>query len=256
MKQTAGIISFLILIVSSVSYATPITDPDNPHNMSSLSSAGSVRAQPPSSGGTDQICVFCHTPHSAAPESPLWSRPDPTGPNGNGTFPVYAVPLQINQNAAAIALTGYDTNNPNYPNGASRMCLSCHDGVTSIGVLLGGAPIIMESGSETVTNNTIQGIIDLSTSHPISFNYNDNVINTLLDTMDYQMPSAVVDTPLSNGQMQCTTCHDPHEDTRGLAAYDFQPFWRHQGNAMSYDDVCNNCHKTGPVSTSPPHSLP
>lgn len=256
MKQKLITLLLLSLFFYSIACALPITNAANPHNLSSNSAAGSVRAMEPAAGGTDQICVFCHTPHSAAPESPLWSRRDPTGPNGDGTFPVYAVPLLINQDAAAKALTGYDTNNPDYPNGASRMCLSCHDGVTSIGVLLDGAPIIMESGSETVTNDTIQGIVDLETSHPISFNYNDNVINTLLGTTDYQMPSAAVDTPLSNGQMQCTTCHDPHEDTRDLAAYDYQPFWRHQGGATAYDDVCNNCHKTGPVSASPPHSLP
>ena len=255
MKQNI-IILVMALTLSSVSFAAPIpgsmADPDNPHNMSNLSSG--IKAAATLSGGTDQICVFCHTPHSAAPQTPLWNRPDPT----TATFPVYGQPLEINRDGAAMALTGYDPNNLNYPNGTSRMCLSCHDGATSIGVVLNGAPITMDSGSETITN--ISAIIDLASSHPISFKYDNTVLTTLLDPNKpgaYQLPLVLVDTPLDAAErMQCTTCHDPHEDTSGDASYDNLPFWRHQGNAGSYDAVCDNCHKEAPISGSLPHTLP
>ncbi len=229
MKLNLIIISFLLLIVSSLSYAVPITDPANPHNMSSLSVAGSVRALPPSSGGTDQICVFCHTPHAAAPESPLWNRPDPSL---MGSFPVYGQDLVIKDNPVES-----NDGNSEYPSGASRMCLSCHDGATSVGVLLGNQTILMEGGVTSLSAG-----INLATSHPISFNYDSNVL-ALLNPADYQLPDGTVDTPLdAAGQMQCTTCHDPHEDTKSLGSYGNLPFWRHQGDAASYDDVCNACH--------------
>lgn len=252
MKRNLIISIILALAWVAVAHARPLTHADNPHNMSSGSAAGSVRAQTTAAGGTDQICIFCHTPHSAVPQSPLWSRPDP---DTMGAFPLYAGALGIKGDAG---LTGYDAASPNYPSGASRMCLSCHDGATSIGILLGRDPIVMEPGSETITNPS--AIIDLATSHPISFNYNNTVITTLLSALDFKMPAAAVDSPLdSSGQMQCTTCHDPHEDTRTEATFMGLPFWRHNGPTVfvnRYDDVCNNCHITPPSGAPPLHDLP
>lgn len=243
MKRNLIIILFLTLTSFSVSYAVPIADPSNPHNMSSLSDPGTVRALPPASGGTDQICVFCHTPHSAAPKSPLWNRPDP---DTMGAFPVYATTLGINKDAAAIALSGYDAANPEYPSGASRMCLSCHDGATSVGVLLGNQTIAMEGG---LTN--LLASIDLATSHPISFNYNNDVL-AILTPGSYTLPDVAL-TPLDGaGQMQCTTCHDPHEDTRAETGVELLPFWRSTGTGGGlYDAVCNSCHIGTPGT--PPH---
>ncbi len=252
MTRNFFIVLFSTLALFSVSYALPISDSSNPHNMSSGSAPGSVKAVTAALGGTDQICIFCHTPHSAAAKSPLWSRPDP---DGMGSFPVYATTLGINQDAGAIALSGYDAGNSDYPSGASRMCLSCHDGATSIGVLLNDQ-IIMESGSETITSPA--AIIDLATSHPISFNYNQLVVNYIDPAnTSYQLPPSAdgIDTPLDGyGQMQCTTCHDPHEDTRGSTGAEALPFWRNTvivGTSL-YEDVCDSCHiDSTPVI--PPH---
>jgi len=252
MKRNLIIILILTLTSFSVSYAVPIDDPANPHNMSNLATHSGPKAAATASGGTDEICIFCHTPHSAAPQTPLWSRPDP---DTMGSFPVYAQPLGIMNDTA---LTGYDASNPEYPSGASRMCLSCHDGATSIGVLLGNESIIMESGSDTIT--TPSAIIDLATSHPISFNYNNGVIAAVLNPVDYQLPpdGDGIDTPLDgSGQMQCTTCHDPHEDTRGSTGIENLPFWCSTvivGTTL-YDDVCNSCHiGAGGTPVTPPHT--
>lgn len=262
MKRNVIISLLLLLVLSTVSYAVPISNGSNPHNMSNLATHSGPKAAPTLSGGTDQICVFCHTPHSAAPKTPLWNRPDPK----TASFPVYGAPLEINRDAAAMALTGYDASDPTkYPNGTSRMCLSCHDGATSIGVVLAGAPITMETGSDVLVNDgimgNIQGVIDLASSHPVSFKYNNTVKATLLDTNKpgaYQLPGGTIDVPLdADERMQCTTCHDPHEDTSGDASYGNLPFWRHQGNANSYVEVCNDCH-TAPTIASPPpiHNIP
>ena len=108
MKRNLIILLILTLTTFSVSYAVPIADPANPHNMSNDPTNPGPKAAPTAAGGTDEICIFCHTPHSAAPQTPLWSRPDP---DTMGSFPVYAQALGINQNAAAIALTDYDASN-------------------------------------------------------------------------------------------------------------------------------------------------
>lgn len=248
MKQAFLITLILILTLFSTSYAAnPISDPNNPHNMSSGSAPGTVRALPPSSGGTDQICIFCHTPHSAEPKTALWNRPDP---NMMGTFPVYAQPLKIKTDTT---LTGYDATSSAYPSGSSRMCLSCHDGATSVGILLGNQTITMEGGLTTLPTG-----VDLATSHPISFNYNNDVVALIDPTLlTYQLPpdGDGIDTPLDGaGQMQCTTCHDPHSDTRAFTGTENLPFWRNtvvKGTSL-YDDVCNSCH-IGSTPVTPPH---
>ena len=71
-------LAVLACMGTAVSFALTLSSPDNKHNLS-FQSNNTVKAQPLGSGGTDQICIFCHTPHSATPDTPLWSRPDPSG---------------------------------------------------------------------------------------------------------------------------------------------------------------------------------
>lgn len=211
----------------------------NKHNLSSTADDAHPHA---AAGETTEICKFCHTPHGASPQSTLWNRPDPTGPGGG--FPLYS---------GALVIKGDDPLVPNatdnsqygvgeYPNGASKLCLSCHDGYTSMGVLLDGSSIAMRSGQDLLSG-AMQ--IDLAASHPISFVYDSAVFGDLeasAKTGEYADPSTLPAYVPLDGQerMQCTTCHDPHEDTNldGLG----YPFWRHDTGATPYDDVCNACH--------------
>jgi len=233
----------------------PTNGPNNKHNLSNQSN-NTVKAQPLNNNGTDQICIFCHTPHSATPDSPLWSRPDPASSN----FPIYGNPLVIagslgNNPATQRANSQYNTA-ALYPNGASRMCLSCHDGVTAIGLLSDGTTINMLTGTKLVDFPSAAAAIigedsttnsDLSTSHPVSFVYDTNVLADLVGynsagygAGSYVLPDGTVDTPLDGqNRMQCTTCHDPHDDTRDATT---PPFWRQTG-ANAYDDVCDACHR-------------
>ena len=238
-----------------------VPNADNPHNLSNLSN-NTIKAQPVATGGSDQICIFCHTPHSATADSPLWSRPDPA----LGSFPLYNSPLVIagtlgGDPTGQVTRSQYDNADPAaYPNGASRLCLSCHDGVTAIGLLRDNTTINMLGGS-TLNDFSSQAVIDLSTSHPISFVYDSNVLGDLTayyGASTYSLPSASY-TPL-DGQtrMQCTTCHDPHNDTFSANSL---PFWRKDtGNSTNdYEDVCNSCHLspgfTFPGSPTGDHNL-
>jgi hypothetical protein len=235
--------------------------------------------------GTDQICIFCHTPHGAAGDGPLWNRNAPTG-----AFSLYSGALAIKGtipgalNPAAPNSTKYRTSDPGdpdfvYPNGASRLCMSCHDGVTAVNILRNSGAIAMVANPAlldpdgslkgTLPNigaggTAIGSVIDLSTSHPISFVYTDNIVNTIINPAyiaaglpdRYEGPSAfvaTVDTPLdSQNRMQCTTCHDPHLDT-SLVNGALPPFWRQTTGATPYEDVCNNCHQTPVVPLTPIH---
>jgi cytochrome c553 len=252
--------SFLAILVSGTHlYAAPLTDLDNQHNLSSSATHGGPQAQIPASGGTDEICIFCHAPHSAVPATTLWSRPDPD----TATFPLYANALAIKGELGAPAGAQDRSQYKNdgsvvYPSGASRLCLSCHDGVTSIGTLNDGSSIAMVGGVDTITG---VAAIDLSTSHPISFVYDNDVLADVIAVRGagtYQLPPDAdgIDTPLDGeDKMQCTTCHDPHDDT-SLDGGGLPPFWRHTSNVVvdEYDDVCAQCHIGGsPTGPSGDH---
>lgn len=218
----------------------------NPHNLSIYSTSGANKAI-----SETQICIFCHIPHGATPQSKLWGRPDPVN---MGSFPIFNSasvkdPGDPTKNLGIddiVATTGYSAASSDYPNGASKLCLSCHDGVTAMGTLATGLEIDM-----TGTGKALK-VIDLSKTHPISFVYTQAVedyLNTAgaekFYTFNYYSGSKAI--PLDGAsRIQCTICHEPHKNTR-FDGYTL-PFWRMRGAvpnaAVDYDNTCKVCHST------------
>ena len=158
-----------------------------------------------------EICVFCHTPHRAATSRALWNRDLPP------------VTYQLYSSSTLEATL-------NQPTGTSRLCLSCHDGTTALGALrvppAGGAASI-----GPLTGRAALGT-DLSDDHPVSFTY-----DTTLALRDGQLaepsglPAAIrLD---AAGQVQCSSCHDPHSDR-------YRKFLRVDDRAGG---LCLNCHR-------------
>jgi cytochrome c553 len=208
----------------------------NPHNLSNRNSGTTLHA----TNGEDRICVFCHTPHGSSPQTPLWNRPNLAGVS----YPLYAGVVEIKSIAAAKYTTDGSVQ---YPNGASRMCLSCHDGVTAVGKVLDGADL----AALTMPAN---GIVDLSQSHPISFVY-DAAVLAGLNPVNYQLPVMDAKVPRdAQSRMQCTTCHDPHLDTKDPFPGYSLPFWRNytSDEAVDYDATCNECHIGGAYDPAVP----
>jgi len=205
----------------------------HPHNLSTnnnSSNPGVIR-----STTEDQICIFCHTPHGGSAKGPLWNRPDPTVPAG-GTFDLSARPALNIADPLIVPISLYDNSDPeSYPNGATRLCLSCHDGVTAIGTFL--------VGNATMTDNymSVAGTIDLSSTHPVSFVYN-NATKKPAMSIPIAGDAAKLD---GADRMQCTTCHDPHTHTND-GTYTL-PMWRYYGSGgtdenADYSAMCTSCH--------------
>lgn len=245
----------------------------NPHNLSRQSeNANGIRAINTGDPYETQICVFCHTPHGATPQTPLWNRPSP---DTMGNFPTFADAnvqdpsgnLGINDtsptNIQNITRYGLNSGSDEYPNGASKLCLSCHDGVTAIGTLANGRTIQMAAGKDTLKNAgstfywdpvTPAGM-DFSKTHPVSFVYTQQVVDYLNTFKEaghlYVLPSPVLLD--SNNRMQCTTCHDPHLDTKDIDNFPpgtyTLPFWRNRATAnvgLDYENTCVACHESYP----------
>lgn len=219
-----------------------------------------------------EVCIFCHTPHNAnvAEGAPLWNRAFSAQ-----TFSRYSSEtLQIRVNPLAKTPAQYDA--PAWqPDGSSKLCLSCHDGVATnpLGAVLRGGPITMESsidpaGGNFISSNTAISWASFNPStnkmklghHPVSFVYNAAVVTAINDSFknSYQLPLLPEVKLDKKGKMQCTTCHDAHQnqshdeqcyggggsciapDTRKIA-----PFWVYGGVGTASDHqqaVCTTCH--------------
>ncbi len=173
------------------------------HNLSAVPPVGVTRTF--ASAAVDEICVFCHTPHNSLPTAPLWNHL----PTAAVTYTPYA--------SSTLAAT------PGQPTGKSRLCLACHDGTVALGALQ-NPPANNDMAATLLTGRTLLGT-DLSDDHPISFDYAAAVAGELADPV-------AIDLPLEGTQLQCTTCHDPHEK-------DLVPFL-HKTTANGA--LCTTCH--------------
>jgi len=185
------------------------------HNLS-VSGTGTIKAS-----SEDRICIFCHISHNALPIAPLWNRA-----SSGAVYTPY--------NSSTIVAA------PGQPTGASILCLSCHDGTIALGDISGGEEIQMTGGAATMpTGNAYLGT-NLADDHPISFVFSQA---TSAARGDMVSPSALVDEVKldSSSRLQCTTCHDPHDNTFGkFLVVD------NRGSAL-----CETCHKKTNWPSSP-----
>lgn len=163
------------------------------HNLS-VTGLGSVKAT-----SEKQVCVFCHTPHNAAPAVPLWNHA-----LSAATYTPYS-----SRTMAAAA--------PGQPTGTSKLCLSCHDGTVAVGKIH-NMPFDTTSPSGVVAGleAMLTGATNLGTSlrddHPISFTYDAAVVTKNPELADPTTLTGKVRLD-GNKQVQCASCHDPHSDT-------------------------------------------
>lgn len=184
-----------------------------------------------STATTNQPCVFCHIPHNANTgiAGPLWNRAQTTQ-----TFTVYASQTMD----AAV----------DPPHVASRLCLSCHDGV-SANTNVGGhlintkhAIVVAPGGQfpanmmttqqncvkchssmdappleESIYQSKVAGV-DLSDDHPISMLYPavaSDEFNTPPDAQKGWGGSSKNDVKLFAGYVECSSCHNVHNPDNG-----------------------------------------
>ncbi|MCE9615280.1 MAG: hypothetical protein K8T26_13495 [Lentisphaerae bacterium] len=143
-----------------------------------------------------EVCTFCHTPHRAISDTPLWSHVLSSAsytPYGSTTAKAH----------------------PGQPTGSSKLCLSCHDGTVALGMVVNREqPIDMQGGTTTMPVGPSNLGRDLSDDHPVSFTYTPQLAN---DSGELEDPALLTEHVRldHNDQLQCTACHDPHNDQYG-----------------------------------------
>ncbi len=129
------------------------------------------------------LCLPCHTPHLVAPPIPLLDGRADTTP-----------PLRSYQ-TADLELTGW-----------SLLCLGCHDGDIASDVY---SSVHAVTATDQLANSRL-GVTGLR-SHPVGIVY--PVAGEGLQPRSAVESAGLL---LSNGRIQCTTCHDAH-NTHGYA---------------------------------------
>jgi predicted CXXCH cytochrome family protein len=200
--------------------SAPVTDVLGAHDMS----AGGSSTLHSGGGGS---CLFCHAPHSGlGGATPLWSQT-----LSNQTYTTYTSPTS--QNTATQPVLGSD----------SSLCLSCHDGTVAVGTSVPYGSIAMTGADTAQWKSDVLGggTGNLNGSHPFSLKL------PLKDSADL-VPSlvasqATADTTgsvkLVGGNVECTTCHNPHVQSIDKLSPNF--LVRDNVNGS----ICLSCHEQG-----------
>src|SRR5512140_2625822 len=143
LRRTVAVVAFCLLgIARSPSVRAQAPSPSDMvntrHNLS-VSGPGPIRALTET-----RICVFCHTPHNAAPLSPLWNKDlEPQ---------VYTVYASSTLKAGPLP----------QPSGPTKLCLSCHDGTIALGAVINPAGGITMAGQDALPLDSLSNFgVDL-----------------------------------------------------------------------------------------------
>ena len=185
------------------------------------------------STGTNDACVFCHTPHNASPGSYLWNNK-----LSNRDFPTYS------------SSTMQSTVTAVQPQDVSKLCLSCHDGTIALGDTVNDGSIAFVQGNGYTlpgsSGSNLAGDQTFANDHPFGF-----VPRTSAETVNPPANDAVrLD---KSGKLQCTSCHDPHREDADSTTRKFLV------KVNQSSSLCLTCHQKigwdGSVHSNPPDPL-
>jgi nitrate/TMAO reductase-like tetraheme cytochrome c subunit len=164
-------------------------------------------------------CTFCHAPHSAlGGVSGLWNQT-----LSKATYTPYSSSTYVEQGNTqpTVGVT-------------SSLCLSCHDGTVAVGqsAVYGTIPM-------TGTMNSMDSFgTNLSGSHPFSMvlpiKDAPNLVSSLVSQGKTADPAQAV--TLINGNIECTSCHNPHVQGTDRIAQNFLV------RDSSSGQMCLACH--------------
>ncbi len=204
-------------------------------------------------------CVFCHTPHQG-PNPPtntlLWNRNLPTG-----SYSMYGPSATM------------DATVPAEPNTASKLCLSCHDGISAMNVVYNtpgpgsyyvfgvsagdydqlsdvyypGNPFTWYPGVNIGEGVNPGDPVTLSNDHPVSIQYRNDLDTELRPPTTVGSRTWVINgsirLPLygpSPGTVECSSCHDVHNTVDYPGKGTTEVFFLRSSNEGS--QLCMTCH--------------
>jgi len=107
------------------------------------------------------------------------------------------------------------------PDGSTKLCLSCHDGTVALDDAGGMGSGLRAGGAHLGPGDRGWLGTDLTDDHPVSFAYDDALATAdgalaAPSTERSGLGGTIADDLLDGAsRVQCTTCHDPHDDSLG-----------------------------------------
>jgi predicted CXXCH cytochrome family protein len=188
MKSSLAIAGAMLLVSARLLCAQISTDVLGVHDLS-------PNGVKPVTGSVSASCLYCHAPHSGVGGmTPLWNQRLSTQ-----TYTPYT--------SSTLAAAG-NKDNPQPPAGSSStLCLSCHDGTIAPGTTVAYGSLGMSGKMQDVFGSNLQS------SHPFSMvlplKDSPDLVATLATTgATADLTGAV---KLINGNIECTSCHNPHQ---------------------------------------------
>ena len=191
MLYLTAVFGMLYMLMSGTAVAETITG--SAHDFSGRTYTGGA------------ICVTCHTPHGSdttVSDAPLW--------NHTVTTQVYTVYSSPSLNATV-----------GQPSGVSKLCLSCHDGTVAVDSFGG---VQGPGNTEFLVGPKAVGADGLNNDHPISFTFDSalatadgalfdpSVKTVTIGSGAKTKTGTITDVMLSGGTLQCSSCHDVHNN--------------------------------------------
>jgi predicted CXXCH cytochrome family protein len=210
--QSGLVILILLVAVGGWGQTAPQnTDVLGAHDFSSGSS--------PMHGQQSNACSYCHVPHRSINNTPLWNQQLSTSP-----YEMYS--SHTTTNTTVQPTLGR----------SSVLCLSCHDGTVGVGQTYAYGKMTMTGAMTTAIGTKLEG------SHPFSLQTPLKDAPSLVSSL--AATGTTADTTkavkLINGSVECTSCHDPHN----------QRIDKLNPNFLVRDSIrgglCLSCHESQP----------
>ena len=185
----------------------------------------------PVKGGLSASCLYCHAPHSGVGgNTPLWNQQ-----------------LSTSVYTTYTSTTAAEKESQPLLGGSSSLCLSCHDGTVAPGqtVAYKTIPMTGQMNAADKFSTNLEG------SHPFS------LVLPLVDAPDLAAslvsqgktadPTGTI--KLIKGNIECTTCHNPHVQSTDLLSPNFLLMDSSNGH------LCLACHDPNRVVTGKQNPL-
>jgi predicted CXXCH cytochrome family protein len=208
--RSRALLVLLLLGISGAATRAQITgDALGVHNLGPGSSS-------PVTGSRSDACAYCHAPHSGL-NTGLWNQKLTTQ-----SYSTYT--SNTGKNIATQPTLG----------GVSNQCLSCHDGTVAVGATVAYGQVTTHGAmklSDVFGSN-------MQSSHPFS------LVVPLKDSIDLaaslvgsgKTVDATGAVTLINGNVECTSCHNPHVQAKDPVSQNFLV------KDSSNGQLCLACH--------------